>query len=104
MDEAIEAIETSTKLVEKAAREINLLVEKVQEFPKISSMSNAVRQAAKIIRLLDVLIPKISPPSSTCKPANADVLYSMRDLESLLIDLSSMQLSDIVVQGQLYFQ
>ena len=89
MDEAIEAIETSTQLVEKAGREIKLLVEKVQEFPKISGMSEAVRQAAKIIRLLDVLIPKISPPSSTCKPANADVLYSMRDLESLLIDLSS---------------
>ena len=65
-------------------------MEKVQEFANVVSMSKAFRQASKIIPLLDVLIPKISPTSSTCKPPNADVLYSMHDLESLLIDLSSI--------------
>jgi len=89
IEEAIEAIETTTKLVENAGNEMNLLVEYVQEFPKVKNMSNVVRQSAKIIGLLDVLIPKLSPPSRTCIPSSTDDLLSMRNLESLLIDLST---------------
>ena len=89
IEEAIEALETTTKLVENAGAEINLLIEAVQEFPKFKNMSNVVRQSAKIIGLLDVLIPKLSPPSSTCIPSSTDDLLSMRNLGSLLIDLSA---------------
>ena len=89
-EEAIEAIETTTKLVENAGTEIKLLVEYVQELSKIKDMSKVVKQSAKIMGLLDVLLPKLSPaPSSGCKPSSADDLLSMRNLESLLIDLSA---------------
>ena len=87
--EAIEAIETTTKQVENAGAEIKLIVEYVQEFPKIQNMSDVVRQSAKIIGLLDVLLTKLSPPSFACKPSSTDDLLSMRNLGSLLIDLSS---------------
>ena len=87
--EAIEAIETTTKQVENAGAEIKLIVEYVQEFPKIQNMSDVVRQSAKIIGLLDVLLTKLSFPSSACKPSSTDDLLSMRNLGSLLIDLSS---------------
>ena len=89
MEEAIEAIETTTKQVENAGTEIKLLLEYVQEFSKIQNMSEVVRQSAKIIGLLDDLIPKLSFPSSACKPSSADDLLSMRNLGSLLIDLSA---------------
>jgi len=87
--EAIEAIETTTEMVENAGAEIKLIVEYVQEFPKIQNMSEIVRQSAKIIGVLDVLLPKLSPSSSSCEPSSADDLLSMRNLESLLIDLSA---------------
>jgi len=89
MEEAIEAIETSTKLFENAGTEIKLLVKTVEEFQKIKDVSKAVKQAAKIIRLVDVLIPKLSPPFSTCKSASNNVLLAPRGLGSLLVDLSS---------------
>lgn len=91
IEDAIEAIETTTKMVENAGTELKWLVEYVQEFPKLQkiSMSEVVRQSAKIVGLLDVLLPKLSPPSSSCKPSSADDLLSMRNLGSLLIDLSS---------------
>merc|ERR1712217_112041 len=67
------------------------MVEYVQEFSQIQniSMSKVVRQSAKIIRLLDTLIPKLSSSSSACKPSSAEDLLSMRNLKSLLIDLST---------------
>jgi len=89
--EAIEAIETTTEMVENAGSEIKLIVEYVQEFPKIQNMSEVVRQSAKIIGLLDVLLEKLSPPSSACDPSSAGDLLSMRNLESLLIDLSAKE-------------
>ena len=52
-------------------------------------MSKVVRQSAKIIRLLDTLIPKLSSSSSACKPSSAEDLLSMRNLKSVLIDLST---------------
>ena len=58
MDEAIEAIETGTKLFENAGTEIKQLVQLVQGFPTLTDTPKAVRETAKIIRLLEVLIPK----------------------------------------------
>ena len=89
IEEAVEAIETTTKMVENAGTEIKWLLEYVQEFPKIKGVSDTVRQSAKIIGLLDALIPKLSPPSSACKPSKTEDILSMRNLGSLLIDLSA---------------
>ena len=61
MDDAIEIIETSTKLIENAGAEITKLVESVKAFENLSDNPTVVRETAKIIRLLDVLIPKMSP-------------------------------------------
>lgn len=89
MDEAIEAIETSTRTFENAGTEMKQLVEAVKEFQNIHNAPKAVRQAAKIIRLFDVLIPKLTPPTSACKSTSTDVFQSMRSLESFVLDLSS---------------
>merc|ERR1712217_503434 len=85
------AIETTTRMVENAGPELKMLVEYVQEFSKIEniSMSEVVRQSAKIIGLLDALIPKLSPSSSSCQPSSAEDLLSMRNLKTILIDLST---------------
>ena len=66
MDDAIEAIETSTKLVENAGTEIKQLVEIIKVFEKSIDTPKAVRETANILRLLDTLIPKITPATSTC--------------------------------------
>ena len=88
MDEAIEAIETSTKLFENAGTEIKQLVQTVQKLQKTSNTPKAVRETAKIIRLLDVLIPKITPSTSVCTSDSSDVFESMRSLGTLLDELS----------------
>lgn len=89
MDEAIEAIETSTKLFENAGSEIKQLVSIVQSLQDLSDTPKAVRETAKIIRLLDVLIPKITPSTSVCRTSSADVFDSMRSLGALVEELSS---------------
>ena len=90
IEEAIEAIETTTKMVENAGTEIKLIVEYVQEFPRIHNVSEVVRQSAKVVGLLDVLLQKLSTPSSACEPSSTYDLVSLRNLGSLLIDLSSI--------------
>merc|ERR1711892_52877 len=95
MDEAIEAIETSTKLFENAGDEIKLLLKAVKEIQTIDDTPDVVRRTANIIRLLDVLVPKITPSTSVCQTTSADVLGSMRRLSTLVTDLS--------VQDDLYY-
>ena len=89
MDQAIEAIETSTKLLENAGTEMKLLIETVKIFQNVTEISKAVRASGKIIRILEVLIPKLTPPTSACKTNSADVFESMRSLGSLVDELSS---------------
>ena len=89
MNQAIDAIETSTRLMENSGTELKQLVEMVKEFQSITDTPKAVRQSAKIIRLLDVLIPKLSPPSSFCQTNDKDVIDSMLSLESLISKLSN---------------
>ena len=90
MEEAIEAIETSTQLFENGATEIKQLVEIVKVFENLEDTPTAVRETAKILRLLDVLIPKISPDTtSTCRSTSADIFGSLRSLGDLIEELSS---------------
>ena len=88
MDQAIQAIETSTQLFENAGTEMKLLVKTVTEFQTISETHKAVKQTAKIIRLLDVLIPKLTPSTSVCQTTSEDVFESMRSLGDLVVELS----------------
>jgi hypothetical protein len=90
MEEAIEAIETSTKLFENGATEIKQLVGSVKVFENLEDTPTAVRETAKILRLLDVLIPKISPDTtSTCRSTSADTFGSLQSLGNLVEELSS---------------
>ena len=90
MDDAIEAIETSTKLMENAGTEIKQLIETVKVFEKRIDAPTAVRETANILRLLDVLITKMTPDtSSTCRSTSADVFGSMSSLGVLVDELSS---------------
>ena len=58
-------------------------------FEKFTDTPSAVRETAKIIRVLDVLIPKITPASSTCGASSEDVFGSLRSLGALVEELSS---------------
>merc|ERR1712128_244671 len=72
------------------ATEIKLLIQNVQGLQAITDTPKAVRQTAKIIRLLDVLIPKLTP-SSICQTTSGDVLNSMNSLGALVNELSSKE-------------
>jgi flagellar biosynthesis chaperone FliJ len=91
VEEAIQAIEASTKLVENAGTEIKQLIQAVQVFENITDTPTAVRETAKIIRILDVLIPKITPatPSSVCGPSSGDEFASLRSIGVIVDELSS---------------
>jgi hypothetical protein len=91
VEEAIQAIEASTKLVENAGTEIKQLIQAVQVFEKLTDTPTAVRETANIIRLLDVLIPKITPatPSSACGPRSGDEFASLRSIGVIVDELIS---------------
>ena len=89
MDDAIETIEMSTKLVENAGSEIKELVEIIKVFEKSIDTPKAVRETANILRLLDTLIPKITPATSTCGTSSADVFGSLQSLGVLVDELAT---------------
>ena len=90
IEEAIQAIETSTRLFENAGVELRQLVQSVKVFEKQTDTPTAVRETAKIMRLLDVLIPKMaSATPSGCRTASADEFASLRTLGDLVDELSS---------------
>merc|ERR1711997_540923 len=92
MDDAIEAIETSTKLFENAGSEIKQLVDSVDAFNKNIDTPTVVREAAKTIRILEVLIPKITPDSySKCSPSSSNVFGSLSSLADLVNELASRE-------------
>ena len=66
------------------------IIETVKVFEKRIDAPTAVRETANILRLLDVLIPKMTPDtSSTCRSTSADVFGSMSSLGVLVDELSS---------------
>jgi hypothetical protein len=90
IEEAIQAIETSTRLFENAGLEIRQLVQSVKVLEKQTDTPAAVRETAKIMRILDVLIPKLTPATpSGCRTAGSDEFASLRSLGDLVDELSS---------------
>ena len=89
MEDVFDALETSTKLFEHAGTEIRQLVEIVEGFRNLTNVPNAVRESAKIIRLLDVLIPKLTPANSICRTSSGEVITSLNSLANLVDDFSS---------------
>jgi len=92
VEEAMLAIETSTKLVENAGPEIKKLIKTVKAMENLTDTIEAVREAADILRILELLIPKIAPASpSICQASNAQAFDSLRSLATLIDELSSNQ-------------
>jgi len=90
VEEAIEAVETSTKIVEDAAPEIKQLIESIKIFEKLTDTTTVVRESADILRLLEVLLPKLAPSSpAVCEASNAQAFGSLRSLAVLVDELSS---------------
>ena len=88
MEDAIEAVEAGTKLVQNAGAELKQLVEAVQLFNNKMKPAVAVKESATIIRLLDVLLSKITPAAqSYC--GDADQFASFSWLVDLLDELAS---------------
>jgi len=100
IEQAIEAIETSTAIFENAGYETKVLVQTVQEFKTITDTPKAVRQTAKIIRLLNRLIPKLTPSTDVCQTTSADVLESMHSLGALVDELSYKDDLNYSTQGR----
>merc|ERR1739838_274293 len=92
VEEAIEAVEAGTKLMENAAPEIKQLIESIKIFEKLTDTTTVVRESADILRLLEVLLPKLAPVSpspSVCEASNAQAFGSLRSLAVLVDELSS---------------
>ena len=66
------------------------LVNSVKIFETSINTPRAVRETANILRLLDVLIPKLTPASSsTCRATSYDEFDSLHSLGVLIDELSS---------------
>merc|ERR1711892_27004 len=90
VEEAIKAVETSANIVESAGPEIENLIKKVEAFEKITDTPTVVREAANILRLLEVLIPKLAPANvKVCGASNAQAFGSLRSLAALVNELSN---------------
>ena len=99
VDEAIDAIETSTKLIEASAPEIKQLIKIVEDFQKLTDKPTVLRESANILRLLEVLIPKLAPVNpKVCGATTAEAFGSLRALATLVDELSSS--NSLVLRSQ----
>jgi hypothetical protein len=90
VEEAIEAVETGARIVENAAPEIKQLIQTVEAFEKLTDTPTVIREAANILRLLEVLMPKLAPANpQVCGASNAQAFASLRSLAVLADELSS---------------
>jgi len=90
IEDAIEAIEEGVKLVQNAGADLKQLVKAVKIFNDTVTPVVAVKESATIIRLLDVLIPKITPAAQFfCE--DADQFASFSSLVALIDELASKE-------------
>merc|ERR1712123_3938 len=90
IEEAIDAIESSTKLIENAGPEIKKLIKTVKAFQRLTDTPAVVKEAANILRLLDTLIPKLAPANpQVCGASNEEAFGSLRSLAVLVDELAS---------------
>lgn len=89
LDDAINAIEQSTKLVESAEQEILSLVEKARQMQTKTDTVALVKDAADILRLLEALIPKIAPAHPQVCGASSEVAFDdLRSIADLMVKVS----------------
>lgn len=89
LEDAIEAIEAGTKLVENAEPELLKLVKTVENIKTEKDIVSVVRIAADILRQLEVLIPKIAPETpSICGTSPEATFAALRSVSVILEDVS----------------
>ena len=88
MEDAINAIETGTKLVQNAGAELKQLFQPIQSFNDTVTPAEAVKVSAAMIRLIDIFIPKITP-SAPFFCGHDDPFASFNSLVALLEELSA---------------
>jgi len=89
LDDAINAMEQSTKLVESAEKEIITLTEKARLMQTKTDTVALVKDAADILRLLEDLIPKIAPANpEICGASPEETFDALRDIADMMVDIS----------------
>lgn len=91
LDEAIEAIQEGTRLVEAAEGDIRTLNSRVESLMGLRDEAEVVREVASILRALQPLLTKISPTNPTskiCRVSTDRTLAYLRSLAVLLHQLS----------------
>merc|ERR1712106_1228377 len=90
IEEAIEAIESGTRIIENAGPEVKRLIKTVKAFQRLTDTPTVVKEAANILRLLETLIPKLAPANpQVCGASNAEAFGSLRSLAVLVDELAS---------------
>merc|ERR1712106_948210 len=89
LDDAINAMEQSTKLVESAEKEILTLTDKARLMQTKTDTVALVKDAADILRLLEDLIPKIAPANpEICGASSEETFDALRDIADMMVDIS----------------
>ena len=89
IEQAIDAVEASAKLIENSGSELKQLIQTVESFQKLTDKPTVVREAANILRLLEDLIPKLAPTNPQVCGATTDQAFgSLRNLAALANELS----------------
>ena len=91
LEEAIEAIQEGTKLVEAAEGDIRTLNSRVESLMGLRDEAEAVREVASILRALQPLLAKLAPSSSSrklCAASPDSTLAYLRSLAVMLHQLS----------------
>ena len=91
MEEAIQAIQEGSRLVEAAEGDINTLFSLVKTLTKLTGEAEVVKQVASIFRALDPLLTRISPvnPSSrVCTASHDQTVDSINSLAVMMNEFS----------------
>ena len=90
MEEAIQAIQEGTRLVEGAEGELRTLISRVKRLEMVRDEVEAVREVASVLRALDPLLAKLSPATSQpCSSSPDGTLSYLRSLAASLQQLAA---------------
>jgi len=89
LEDAISAIEQGSNLVENAGEDIIKLIATARGLVNKKDIPVLVRDAAEILRQLEVLIPKLAPATpEVCKAGSQESFDALRGVAALLNDVS----------------
>merc|ERR1739838_283810 len=90
LEDAIEAIEGSAKLVEDNGPEILYLVATVDSLENEKDLTKLIKSSAKLLRIMEDLIPNLAEgPSKVCNVSPAQRVEAFKDLAKLFEDISN---------------